>query len=307
MRSRFVKALCELAVADERVWLLTGDLGYSVLEPFRERFPKRYVNAGIAEQNMTGVAAGLAQFGKIVFTYSIANFPTLRCLEQIRNDVCYHKLPVRIVSVGGGFAYGSAGYTHQGLEDLAVLRALPGMTVIAPGDPVEAGLATRASLELPGPCYLRLGKGGEAVVHQEQPDFAIGRAIRVREGHDVTLISTGGLLGHTLEVATQLAEKHRIEARVLSMHTLKPLDEQTVRAAASETGGVVTVEEHSVTGGLGSAVADVLAELDGARPPFRKFGAPDRVNHQIGSQKHLRGLAGDLGDAVRTVLGRGPA
>jgi len=190
MRTAFIETLCELAEQDERIWLLTGDLGYSVLEQFAERFPDRFVNVGVAEQNMTGVAAGLALCGKIVFTYSIANFPTLRCLEQIRNDVCHHNLNVKIVAVGGGLAYGAQGYTHHAIEDLAVMLALPNMTVIAPGDSVEVRLATRAIVDWPGPCYLRLGRAGERIVHQTEPEFQIGKAIVLQQGSDVTLIST---------------------------------------------------------------------------------------------------------------------
>ncbi len=164
MRPAFVAALCQLASEDERIWLLCGDLGYGALEPFRDTFPGRYINAGVAEQNMTGMAAGLALSGKVAFTYSIANFPTLRALEQIRNDVCYHDCNVKIVSVGAGFSYGAQGYTHHGVEDIAIMRALPEKVVVSPGDPVEARLATRAVAALPGPCYLRLGKSGEAAV-----------------------------------------------------------------------------------------------------------------------------------------------
>ncbi|MCK4342166.1 MAG: transketolase [Phycisphaerae bacterium] len=306
MRTAFIKTLCELAATDDRIWLLTGDLGFSVLEPFRDQFASRFVNVGVAEQNMTGVAAGLASCGKIVFTYSIANFPTIRCLEQVRNDVCYNDLPVKVVSVGGGFAYGAQGYTHHGVEDLAVMRALPNMTVVAPGDPVETELATRALLDVPGPCYLRLGKAREPVVHKRPPTFALGQAIRVRDGGDVTLISTGGMLEHTMHVAGRLAAEHKIEARVLSMHTLKPLDGAAVRAAARETGGVVTVEEHSVTGGLGSAVADALAAMDPPHGPLRKYGAPDRLNRRIGCQTYLRTLGGDLVELVRDLLKRTP-
>ncbi len=302
MRTAFIRALCDAAARDERVWLVTGDLGFSVLEPFRERFAARYVNVGVAEQNMTGVAAGLASCGKIVFTYSIANFPTIRCLEQVRNDVCYNELPVKVVAVGGGFAYGPQGYTHHGLEDLAIMRALPNMTVVAPADPLETELATRALLDVPGPCYLRLGKAREPAVHHHAPSFAIGQAIRVREGGDLTLISTGGMLGYTLAAAERLAAEFRVEARVLSMHTLKPLDVEAVRAAARQTRAVVTVEEHSVTGGLGSAVADVIAEMGEPRASLRKFGAPDRLNHQIGTQAYLRAMAGDLVSIAVDVL-----
>jgi transketolase len=304
MRTSFIETLCELAAADERIWLLTGDLGYSVLEPFQRRFPERYVNVGVAEQNLTGVAAGAASCGRIVFTYSIANFPTLRCLEQIRNDVCYHELPVKVVAVGGGFSYGAQGYTHHGLEDLAVLRALPGMTVVAPADPHETRAATRAIAALPGPCYLRLGKAGEPLVHPTPPPFELGKAIRAREGGDATLISTGGMLKFTLAAAERLAVGHGVQARVLSMHTLKPLDVEAVNAAARETGAIVTVEEHSVVGGLGSAVAEALAEADSPCCPFRRFGSPDRLLHRIGGQDHLRGLFGDLDATVLELLRR---
>src|SRR5438128_4342027 len=181
MRGAFRDAISELAAADERIWLLTGDLGYTVLERFYERFPARFINVGVAEQNMTGVATGLALSGKIVVTYSIANFPTMRCLEQVRNDVCYHEANVKIVAVGGGLAYGTHGYSHHGIEDIAVMSAFPNMTVIAPADPVETALAAREMLRTPGPCYLRLGKGGEPGVHDVEPAVRIGRAIVLRE------------------------------------------------------------------------------------------------------------------------------
>ncbi len=304
MRTTFVETLCDVAARDERVWLLTADLGYSVLEPFRDRFPGRYVNVGVAEQNMIGVAAGLARCGKVVFVYSIANFPTFRCLEQIRVDVCYHECDVKVVSVGGGFAYGAQGYTHHGIEDLAILRTLPGMTVVAPGDPVETRLATHALAARPGPCYLRLGKAKEPVVHTSEPAFTIGEALVARPGRDLTLISTGGMLKETMTVAERLHETG-VEARVLSMHTVKPLDMAAVLRAARETGGIITVEEHSVTGGLGSAVADVLATM-GARPGFfRKYGVPDEVYHRVGSQEYMRvGLAGDLFEIVLPYVRR---
>jgi transketolase len=303
MRTAFVETLCAVAERDERVWLLTADLGYSVLEPFRDRFPGRYTNVGVAEQNLIGIAAGLARCGKVVFVYSIANFPTLRCLEQIRNDVCYHEGNVKIVAVGGGFTYAAQGYTHHGIEDLAILRTLPGMTVVAPADPVEARLATRALAAHPGPCYLRLGKAREPVVHATEPDFALGRAITLRPGRDVTLVSTGGMLGECLLVAERLRGQG-IEARVVSMHTLKPLDAEAVLRAARETGGIVTAEEHSVTGGLGSAVADVLAESGVHCGFFRKFGVPDEPYHRVGSQEYMRGLCGNLYETVLPLMRR---
>jgi transketolase len=300
MRTAFIEALCEIAARDERVWLLTADLGYSVLERFATRFADRYVNVGVAEQNLLGIAAGLARCGKMPWVYSIANFPTFRCLEQIRNDVCYHNGNVKIVAVGAGFAYGPHGYTHHGLEDVAILRALPNMTVVAPADPVETRLATQAISERPSPCYLRLGKAREAVVHQREPQFELGKAILVRPGRDVALLVSGGMLEETVAVARRLAEGG-IDARVLSVHTVKPLDADAVRRAAVETSAVVTVEEHSVTGGLGSAVAEVLAE-SGYGVRFRRFGVPDQMHHAVGSQAHLRRVCGDLEEVVRSLL-----
>lgn len=298
MRTAFARMLVELAERDPRVFLLTGDLGFSVLEPFRERFPKRFVNVGVAEQNMLGIAAGLAHSGQIVFVYSIANFPTLRCLEQIRNDVCYHALPVRIVSVGGGLAYGSAGYTHHGVEDIAVMRALPGLSVFAPGDPIETELITSALLDLPGPAYLRLGKAAEPAVHPARPELVPGRAHCLQEGSDLTLIATGGMLFSACEAARELKSQHGLSVRVLSMHTLKPLDEAAVVRAAQETRLVVTCEEHSCIGGLGSAVADVMAGLS-TRARLVKFALPDRASELVGTQSYLLSQLGSIVERIQ--------
>jgi len=296
LRTAFIETLGDLARTDPRVWLVTGDLGYSVVENFETEFPERYLNAGVAEQNMTGVAAGIAMSGGVVFTYSIANFPTLRCLEQIRNDVCFHDADVKVVAVGGGFVYGSLGHTHHAIEDLAVMRTMPGMTVVAPADPIEARWATRAILEQPGPCYLRLGRAGEPVVHDESASgFELGKAYLTREGADVTLISIGGMLQATLDAADLLAGKG-IEARVLSMHTLKPFDGEAVLAAAHETGGIVTVEEHRATGGLGSAVSEVIAGRIAV--PFARVAVPDEFGPIVGDQAYLKDAFGLNGQAI---------
>ena len=286
MRTAFIQTLVQIAERDERVWLLVGDLGFGVVTPFVERFPQRFVNAGVAEQNMTGVAAGMALCGKVVFTYSIANFPTLRCVEQIRNDMCYHNADVKIVCVGGGLAYGAVGVTHHATEDIAILRALPNMTVVAPGDPIEAGLATRAIINWPGPCYLRLGRAGEPRIHQPEVDFQIGKAITVREGRDLTLIATGGLLYNAVQVAEQLSQRG-IQARVLSMHTVKPLDTEAVLAAARETAAIVTIEEHSVIGGLGSAVMESLADCGTTNVRVKRIGLPPTFVSEVGCQEYL--------------------
>ncbi|MCE9606313.1 MAG: transketolase [Planctomycetia bacterium] len=301
MRTSFIETLCEVAARDERIWLLTADLGYSVLETFRDRFPRRYLNVGVAEQNMAGIAAGLARCGKVPFIFSIANFPTFRCLEQIRVDICYHEANVKIVSVGGGFSYGPQGYTHHGIEDLAVMRCLPGMTVVAPGDPEETRGATEAVAQAAGPCYLRLGKAKEPSVHASQPKFRLGRALMLRDGSDLTLISTGAMLAETVRTAARL-EADGLSVRVLSMHTVKPLDHEAVLAAAKQTGGIVSVEEHSLVGGLGSAIADLLAESGKPFGFFRKFGVPDEVRQYVGSQEYLRRRCGDLYNLARSCV-----
>ena len=289
----------ELAERDDRIYLIVADIGFGVVETFARKFPERFLNVGVAEQNLTGLAAGVALAGKIVFTYSIANFPILRCLEQIRNDVCYHKANVKIVSVGGGYSYGALGMTHHATEDLAILRALPEMAVIAPGDPLEVRAATRAIVERPGPCYLRLGRSGEPILH-DSLDFQIGKAIPVRDGDAITIISTGGLLQNALQAADMLG-KRGLQARVLSMHTIKPLDEDSVLAAARETRAIVTLEEHSIVGGLGSAVAECLAE-SGLPVPFKRIGLPSAFSSHIGSQEYLRAKSGLSPDGVLSAL-----
>lgn len=296
MRTAFFRVLCELAEQDERITLVTGDLGFGVVEPFAKRFPERFLNVGVAEQNMTGVAAGMALCGKTVFTYSIANFPTLRCLEQIRNDVCYHKANVKVVAVGGGFSYGALGMTHHATEDLAIMRALPEMMVVAPGDPWETECATRAIANHVSPCYLRLGRAGEPAVHTSRLAFELGKAITVRDGYDLTLVSTGGMLETTLKAAERLAAKD-LNARVLSMHTIKPIDADAIEKAVAETGAILTIEEHSVVGGLGGAVAEIVAELRG-RTPFRRLGIPPVFVPEVGSQEYLRARCGLSEDAV---------
>lgn len=304
MRTAFIEGLLEAARARPDVMLLTADLGFSVLERFRDALPAQYLNVGVAEQNMMGIAAGLADVGKTVFTYSIANFPTMRCLEQIRNDVCYHGYPVRVVAVGGGFTYASQGYTHHGVEDIGVMRTLPGMVVIAPGDPAEALAATKALCTLPGPAYLRLGKAGEPKVHAGPIDFAIGKALEVRAGSDVTLVSTGGMLVHTMETAEALA-REGVSARVLSMHTVKPLDAAAIERALAETRAVITVEEHNVGSGLGAAVAQVVAAREGPRATFRTYGLPDAPYDRVGGLAYMRELMGDLRKlALEALRGR---
>jgi transketolase len=301
VRTAFINELFALAKQDPRIVLIVGDLGFGVVTPFMEQLPAQFLNAGVAEQNMTGMAAGMALSGKIALTYSIANFPTLRCLEQVRNDVCYHNANVKVVSVGGGFTYGAMGATHHAIEDLAMMRALPGLLVVAPGDPIEARAATRAIIEYTGPCYVRLGKAGEPIVHSSPINFELGKAIHMREGRDATLISLGGILQNTVRAAERLAKKG-IETRVLSMHTLKPLDVDAVLAAARETEAIFTIEEHSILGGLGTAVAEVLAEAEGIKAPLKRIGVPPAFSPHIGSQEYMQECHGLTDEAIALTV-----
>lgn len=299
MRDTFVRTLIDVAKADPDVILMTGDLGFGVLKPFWEQLPDQFVNAGIAEQNMTGVAAGMALNGKTVFTYSIGNFPTLRCLEQIRNDCAYHNADVKIVCVGGGFVYGSLGMSHHATEDIAVMRSLPDVAVVCPGDLVEAEAATRAIAEYPGTCYLRLGRGGEKRIHRSPIDFRIGRAIKICDGQRVAVFSTGAIFEEILEAEDILAEKG-IRPAVYTFPSVKPIDREVIQNCARDFELIVTVEEHNLSGGFGSAVAEVLCPL-GNHAPLLRIGLPDLYAVKVGNQKYLRGQYGIDG---RGIAGR---
>lgn len=290
MRNAFAHTLLKLAVKDERIILLTGDLGYSVFEKYREACPRQYINAGVAEQSMTGVAAGLAMEGRIPVLYSITPFVTMRNFEQIRNDVCYQNLNVKIVTIGAGFTYGPYGHTHHGLEDIGILRTLARLIIICPGDPVEAELATEAMIKYKGPVYLRLGKSGEPAIHPKRPDFQIGKGIVISEGGDVALFATSTMLERGKEVSDRL-NANGISVALISMHTIKPIDADLVKKFSKKVKAIFTLEEHSIIGGLGSAVSEVLAE-GGERVLFKRLGVPDRFTKVIGTQEYMRSANG---------------
>lgn len=288
MRTRFFQELLAAASDDPNIVLITGDLGFGVIEPFVQACPGQFINAGVAEQNMTGLAAGVALAGGKAFTYSIANFPTLRCLEQIRNDIAYHGADVTVVAVGGGLAYGQLGMSHHATEDLAVMRAIPGLAVVAPGDPVETGVISRDLLSHGGPAYLRLGKAGEASVHEEGIGFERGESISLRAPGEVAILTTGAMLGEVC-TAVEALEREGIRAGIRSIPWLDPFDVEAVRSDASRCDLVVTVEEHSIVGGLGSAVAEVLAEMRGA-PPLVRLALPAHYTSIVGDQQYLRAV-----------------
>lgn len=295
MRDTFVRTLVSVAKEKENIELITGDLGFGVLKPFFDTLPNQFTNAGIAEQNMTTVAAGMALEGKIVFTYSIGNFPTLRCLEQIRNDCAYHNANVKIVCVGGGFVYGSLGMSHQATEDIACLRALPNVSVFAPGDLVEAEEITKAIIELPGTCYLRLGRGGEKRIHEKIEYFQVGKAVEVRNhldrgGVKIAVFSSGAILDDTFDACEKL-DSEGVAIAQYSFPTIKPIDEETINRMNEECNYIITVEEHNVTGGFGGAVAEVMA-ANGGRAKLIKIGIQDEYCSKVGSQEYLRGQFG---------------
>lgn len=287
MRDTFVKTLVELAKEDKNIELITGDLGFGVLKPYWEAVPDQFTNAGIAEQNMTTVAAGMALEGKTVFTYSIGNFPTLRCLEQIRNDCAYHSANVKVVCIGGGFVYGSLGMSHQATEDLAILRALPNVVVMAPADLVEAEECTKALANYQGTAYLRLGRGGEKRIHEKIEDFQIGKAIKVKDGERVAIFTTGAIFEEVTAAYEQLVDAG-YNPTVYTFPTVKPIDKDVIEQCAEKFDLIVTCEEHNIVGGFGSAVAEVMAEMRKKKAFLLRIGLNDEYSIKVGNQKYLR-------------------
>jgi transketolase len=304
MRDAFARELLRLASVDQRVVLLSGDIGNRMFDQYKLQFPERFFNCGIAEANMLSVAAGMALSGLRPVVYTIVPFVTTRCLEQIRVDACYHRAPVVIVGVGGGLSYASLGATHHACEDIALLRVLPGMNVVCPGDAHEVRMALRRAVELDAPVYIRIGKKGEPVVHAEEPEFEIGTGVVLREGREVTLLSTGNLLPMAVQVADNLQAKRR-SVRLVSLHTVKPLDERLLERVFAESRLVVTLEEHSLLGGLGGAVAEWLADHGPGPVGLLRIGTPDRFLHTVGPQDSVRADVGlDANTITQKILDR---
>jgi len=286
MRKAFINRLCELARQDDRICLIIGDLGFSVVESFAKEFPNRFLNAGVAEQNMIGIATGWSlSENKIVFVYSIANFPTLRCLEQIRNDVCYHKANVKIVSVGGGLTYGSAGFSHHAIEDLAIMRALPGMVVSAPADAHETAYIIQLAIDTAGPFFVRIGKNNELNLHEKPCSFELGEPILYRKEGNILLVSTGTVINEVIQAAALLEERN-LKTAVAGIPVLKPLDEEKFKEILQWKKMVVTVEEHTKFGGLGSVISEIIAD-NNLNVPLCRIYLPEFIDH-VGSQHELR-------------------
>ncbi len=302
MRNAFSQELTRLAAENDRLVLLSGDIGNRMFDEFKSLFPARFFNCGIAEANMTSVAAGMALSGLRPVVYTIVPFVTTRCLEQIRVDVCYHESPVIIVGVGGGLAYAGLGATHHSCEDIALVRALPGIKVVCPGDSHEVRMGLRRAVQQDAPVYLRIGKKGEPVVHAEAPTFEIGKGITLRTGNDVALLSTGNLLPTAVQVADRLEAAGR-SVQLASLHTVKPLDEHLLDESFSDATLVATLEEHSIVGGMGGAVAEWLADNGPYNAKLLRIGTPDRFLHSVGNQDYTRESVGlDVDTITQRIL-----
>jgi transketolase len=298
MRNAFADELTKLGNADSRVVMLSGDIGNRLFDKFKDAHPSRFFNCGVAEQNMMGLAAGMAMSGLRPVAYTITPFITSRCLEQIRTDACYHDLPVTIVAVGAGLSYAGLGPTHHACEDVAFLRALPNMVVMCPGDAWEVRGALRAAFKQDKPVYIRMGKKGEPVIHKEVPsDFAIGKAIIVEDGTDVCLLSSGNMLPEAIEAAHRL-NATGVSTRVVSFHTVKPLDEACLAEAFTKFDLVATIEEHTLLGGFGSAVAEWVIDKAIKPKAFVRFGTPDLFFKKSGEQEYAREELGLTGHQI---------
>lgn len=288
MRNTFVKTLVKLAEQDERIFVITPDLGFSVLEEFEEKFPDRFLNVGIAESNAVSIASGLALSGKIVYVYSIIPFVTMRPFEQIRVDIAYMNTNVRLVGVGAGVTYGPAGATHHSIEDIAIMRALPNMTLFSPCDPYEVEKITKESINHQGPIYFRLAKKGEPIISGQESKIELGKAnfIETNENSNIAILFTGNSSDIALEVSSELKQRGFL-ADIISFHTIKPFDYEALEKIVSSKKYIFTIEEHSIIGGLGSVVSEYIAESR-LNPIFKRFALPDEYSHYVGSQFFIR-------------------
>tara|TARA_B100000678_G_scaffold282108_1_gene280642 strand:- start:669 stop:1577 length:909 start_codon:yes stop_codon:yes gene_type:complete len=286
LRTAFIETLIQLAKKDDTVFLITPDMGYSVLEKFRDEFPNQFLNSGIAEQNTISVAAGLASSGYTVFVYSIIPFVTMRCFEQVRLDLAYNNTNVKLVGIGAGLTYGSLGASHHAIEDIAIMRSIPNMTVLCPGDPIETRELVKRSYEKNGPVYIRLGKNGEANIHDANTRIEIGKSIEITQGTDFALITTS----NTLELGKQWTDEWKNEnlsVSLISMPSIKPFDNSKINELLSKQIPILTLEEHNVIGGLGSAVAEIIATSEKS-VPFKRIGINDVFSHYVGSHNYQR-------------------
>lgn len=292
MRTTFIKTLTKMAREDEKIMCVIGDTGFSVFEEFEKEFGERFLNVGIAEQNFVSIGAGLAAMGMKPYIYNVVSFMTLRAAEQIMLDVCYQENPVVLVGVGGGLAYATAGPTHHAFQDIAMMSAIPNMTVICPGDPIEMKSIMQKSKDYNRPLYIRIGRSVDPVVHMNPIDFEIGKAIKMYEGTEATIFVTGVMLQEAVKVR-ELLYKEGLSIALYSMPSVKPIDKNIIKERAALKKPIFTIEEHSIIGGLGDAVGRVLCENMMTSPVyFHKFGIDDQFAPVTGSRDYLRDLFG---------------
>lgn len=284
MRRVFIKTLIELARKDKDIVLITPDMGFSVLEPFFEEFPNRAINCGIAEQNAVSLASGLALMGKKPYVYTIIPFLTGRAFEQVKLDVAYMNTNVKLIGIGAGYTYGTAGATHHAIEDIAIMRSVPNMTICCPGDNNEAEQITKLSAKTDKPMYIRIGRHNRGIFNNEK--LEIGKASVIEKGEDIAIISTSNMLPDAFNYCNKLKRKGR-KPYLISMHTIKPFDKECILSLVDKGIEIQTMEEHSIIGGLGSAVAEVIAE-SGKGVKFKRIGVPDEFSHYIGNQKYIK-------------------
>ncbi len=301
MRYAVIKTIYDAALKNKNIYFLTGDLGHVYEKEFKSIIPQQYLNMGLSEQNMIGVAAGLALSGMKVFAYSIVPFITMRCYEQIKDDLCYQDLDVTLIGIGGGLIYGPYGNTHCSIEDIAVMRVLPNMKIVCPANPQDAQSLTQQLLKKRGPTYIRIGRGKESM---PQKEFTVkfNKGFIVKKGKDITIFSTGTILTEA-EKAAQVLEEYHISTELIHMHTVKPIDQKLILNRIKNRKAIFTLEDHNIIGGLGSAIGEIVSEKHKGKLIFKRFGVKDIYLHEIGTENYLRNAHGiSSSKVVKTIL-----
>jgi transketolase len=288
LRNTVIEEITIQTRKNKNIYFITADLGFNVVNRFYEEHSNNFINAGISEQNMTLMAAGMAISGKKVITYSIGNFNTLRVLEHIRNSICYHNADVKIISLASGFAYGALGFTHHATEDIAVMRAMPNLIIFSPADPVEARICTQLALNINTPCYIRLGRGGEKIIHSKSLKFELGRALKIFDGNDIVIFTTGTILNEAIK-SVQFYKQKSFDIALYSFPTIKPIDAETIKICSEKYKYIITVEENNAIAGFGSLIATELTKLT-SNVKLRIIGLKDIIPDIVGSQEYLRSI-----------------
>lgn len=301
MRVAVVNEIYKLMKKNKNIYFLIGDLGYTAVEQIEKDFPDRFINVGVAEQNMLGIAAGLALSRKKVYVYSVISFLIMRSYEQIRDDICYHNLDVTVLGVGGGMSYGYLSSTHFALEDIAIMRVLPNMSIFSPADEIEASLGIKALEKYKYPLYIRIGKRREPIIYKKRYEFTFGRGKILRRGSDITIFSTGPLIDEVIKAVDTLEKTTKLKITLVNLHTLKPLDKQLILKCSLGKKIVFSIEEHYKNGGLGSAIAEILIKQANS-PRLKIIGVPNSFIKELGSQSYLRKRLGLNAEGIKKTI-----